>query len=166
MASPGTPGRQCGSPGHCFLIYINNVRSGASQNASCLRFIMRIITIKTTSLRGVSVRPKALSNLMVACVLVLAASASRAQDAEVRLTIVNHKFEPAEITVPAGRKVKLVIDNQDATAEEFESYELNREKVVPPKAQITIFIGPLQPGRYPFFGDFHKDTAQGVLIAK
>jgi len=109
---------------------------------------------------------KALSNLVVACVLLLVAGASSAQDAEARLVIANHKFEPAEITVPAGKKVKLIIDNQDATAEEFESYELNREKVVPPKAQVTIFVGPLQPGRYPFFGDFHKDTAQGVLIAK
>jgi hypothetical protein len=73
---------------------------------------------------------------------------------------------PAEITVPARKKLKLVIENQDATAEEFESYELNREKVVPPKGRVTIFVGPLEPGRYPFFGDFHKETAKGVLIAK
>jgi len=110
--------------------------------------------------------PKALSNLAMACVFLLAAGASSAQDAEARLVIANHKFEPAEITVPADKKVKLVIDNQDATAEEFESYELNREKIVPPKGQIVIFVGPLKPGRYPFFGDFHRDTAQGVLIAK
>lgn len=109
--------------------------------------------------------PKTLPILVFAGLLGLAAGAAVAQD-EARLTIREHRFEPAEITVPAGRKVKLIIDNQDATAEEFESYELNREKVVPPKAQITIFVGPLQPGRYPFFGDFHKDTANGVLIAK
>jgi plastocyanin len=109
---------------------------------------------------------RTVSNLIVACVLGLTAGAAVAQDAESRLIIRDHKFEPAEITVPAGKKVKLVIDNQDATAEEFESYELNREKVVPPKSQVTIFVGPLQPGRYPFFGDFHKDTANGVLIAK
>lgn len=90
----------------------------------------------------------------------------RAQDAEVRLAIHDHKFVPEEITVPARTKVKLLIDNQDATAEEFESYELNREKVVPPKGQVTLFVGPLDPGRYPFFGDFHKDSATGVLIAK
>jgi plastocyanin len=112
---------------------------------------------------------KALSKLMWVCVLLLAAGVAGvagAQDAEVRLTIRNHKFEPAEITVPADKKVKLVIVNEDATAEEFESYELNREKVVPPNGQIIIFVGPLKPGRYSFFGDFHKDTAQGVLIAK
>ena len=109
---------------------------------------------------------RTLSNLIVVCALGLGAGAASAQEAEAQLVIRSHKFEPAEITVPAGRKVKLVIDNQDATAEEFESYELNREKVVPPKGKITLFVGPLKPGRYPFFGDFHKDTAQGVLIAK
>ena len=111
-------------------------------------------------------RSRTLSNLIVVCALGLGAGVASAQEAEAQLVIRSHKFEPAEITVPAGKKVKLVIDNQDATAEEFESYELNREKVVPPKGKITLFVGPLKPGRYPFFGDFHKDTAQGVLIAK
>ena len=111
---------------------------------------------------------RTLSNLIVVCALALGlgAGVASAQEAEAQLVIRSHKFEPAEITVPAGKKVKLVIDNQDATAEEFESYELNREKVVPPKGKITLFVGPLKPGRYPFFGDFHKDTDQGVLIAK
>jgi plastocyanin len=96
----------------------------------------------------------------------LFAEAGMAQDAEVKLVIRDHKFEPGEVTVPAGKKVKLVIENQDATAEEFESYELNREKVVPANGRITVFVGPLKPGGYPFFGDFHKDSAQGVLIAQ
>jgi plastocyanin len=98
--------------------------------------------------------------------LALCAGPVAAQDAEARVAIKDHKFVPAELTVPAGKKIKLIVDNQDATAEEFESYELNREKVVPGKSQATIFVGPLKPGRYPFFGDFHKDTAQGVLIAQ
>jgi plastocyanin len=109
---------------------------------------------------------KTLALVIFACGLVVGAAAAWAQDAELRLVIRDHKFVPAEITVPAGKKVKLVIENQDATAEEFESYELNREKVVPPNGQVMIFVGPLEPGRYPFFGDFHKDTAKGVLIAK
>ena len=104
--------------------------------------------------------------LLFAASLAVAAGSAYGQDAEARLVIRAHKFEPAELTVPAGKKVKLVIENQDDTAEEFESYELNREKVVPPKSQITLYVGPLKPGRYPFFGDFHKDSAQGVLIAK
>ena len=95
-----------------------------------------------------------------------AVGAAAAEDPVVRLTIRNHRFEPAELVVPAGQKIKLEIDNQDATAEEFESYELNREKVVPGKATVVIFVGPLKPGRYPFFGDFNKESAKGVLIAK
>ena len=83
---------------------------------------------------------------------------------EVRLMIKDHKFAPAELKVPAGQKVKLVIENQDATPEEFESYELNREKVVSGNATITVFVGPLDKGRYAFFGDFHQDSAQGVLV--
>ena len=98
--------------------------------------------------------------------LLLLTSAAYAEDFQAHLIIREHKFEPAELNVPAGQKIKLVIENQDATAEEFESYELNREKIVPPKGTVTIFVGPLKPGRYPFFGDFNKDSAKGALIAK
>ncbi|HEY2966750.1 MAG TPA: cupredoxin domain-containing protein [Casimicrobiaceae bacterium] len=104
--------------------------------------------------------------LILASGILLAALPASAEDTDFSLIIRGHKFVPAEITVPARKKIKLVIENQDATAEEFESHELNREKVVPPKGKITIFVGPLEPGRYPFFGEFHKETAKGVLIAK
>jgi plastocyanin len=104
--------------------------------------------------------------VLLAWGLLGAAPAALAQVAEAHLAIRDHHFVPAELTVPAGTKIRLVIDNQDRTAEEFESYELNREKVVAANAQITVFVGPLEPGRYPFFGDFHKDSATGVLIAK
>lgn len=113
-----------------------------------------------------TMRTRLLSASILFCALSLFAAALYAEDGEIRIVIRNHKFEPAEITVPAGKKIKLVIDNQDATPEEFESYELNREKVVPAKSAVTLFVGPLSPGRYPFFGDFHKDSAQGVLIAQ
>ena len=89
-----------------------------------------------------------------------------AADLEYKLTIRDHRFEPAEIRVPAGKKIKLIIDNQDESAEEFESHALNREKVIPPKSKATVFIGPLTPGRYSFIGEFHSDTAKGVLIAE
>jgi len=89
-----------------------------------------------------------------------------AQDFEAHLTIREHKFEPAELTVPAGQKIKLLVENQDATPEEFESNELKREKIVVGKGTITVFLGPLDAGRYPFFGDLHQETAQGVLVAR
>ena len=103
---------------------------------------------------------------ILACTVMLGSASLYAQDAEFRLTIRDHKFEPAEITVPAGKKIKLLIENKDPSPEEFESHELNREKVVPANGQVTVFVGPLKPGSYPFFGDFHKDTAKGVLIAQ
>ena len=82
------------------------------------------------------------------------------------LTIKGHRFEPAELVVPANVKFKLVVKNQDPTPEEFESYELKREKIIRGNSELTLYIGPLAPGSYPFFGDFHQDTARGRLIAK
>lgn len=86
--------------------------------------------------------------------------------AEYTVTIRNHRFVPAEISIPAKTKVKLIVINEDATPEEFESHELNREKIVTGKGRITVFIGPLKPGRYPFFGEFNPKTAQGAIIVK
>jgi len=107
-----------------------------------------------------------MSRRLVLSVLLLASASAWADDHEVRLVIRDHKFEPAELTVPAGQKVRLVVVNQDTTPEEFESNELNREKVVVGKGTITVLLGPLDAGRYPFFGDFHQETAQGVLVVK
>ncbi len=101
--------------------------------------------------------------LIAALALPLAASAATP---EFTIAIKNHRFEPAEVVVPAGKKVKLVIDNRDATPEEFESHDLKREKVVAGKSKGVVWIGPLRPGKYRFFGEFHEATAQGVLIAK
>lgn len=89
-----------------------------------------------------------------------------AADTEFALVIKDHRFEPAELKVPAGQKIKLIVHNQDSTPEEFESHELNREKVISGGAKATIFVGPLKPGRYPFFGEFNEKTARGALIAE
>lgn len=89
-----------------------------------------------------------------------------AEDKVFNLVIKNHKFEPAEITVPAGVKIQLNVKNLDSTAEEFESYELNQEKVIAGGQEATLHIAPLKPGSYPFVGEFNEDTAKGVLIAK
>ena len=98
--------------------------------------------------------------------LVLFPALALAADLEYTLTIRDHRFEPVELRVPAGKKIKLIIDNQDKSAEEFESHELNREKIIPPKSKATVYIGPLSPGRYPFIGEFHEKTANGVIIAE
>jgi len=94
------------------------------------------------------------------------AAPAKAADTELHLTIKDHRFEPDRLEVPAGVKFKLLVRNEDPTPEEFESFPLNREKVVPAGQEIPIFLGPLDKGEYPYFGDFHQDTAKGVLIAK
>jgi hypothetical protein len=97
----------------------------------------------------------------------LVATAALAADLpEFKLVIKDHRFVPSELKVPAGQKIRLVVENQDATPEEFESYSLNREKIVPGKGRITVLVGPLKPGKYEFFGEFNQATAQGVLIAE
>jgi plastocyanin len=89
-----------------------------------------------------------------------------AAEAEFVIVIKNHKFEPSEVAVPANQKVKLIVDNQDTTAEEFESKSLKREKVIAGKTKATITVGPLAPGRYPFAGEYNEKTAQGVIVVK
>ena len=89
-----------------------------------------------------------------------------AEKPDIQLVIKDHLFYPSELIVPANKKIKLIVDNQDSTPEEFESYELNREKVILGNSKAMIFIGPLAPGEYPFFGEFNMATAQGKLIAK
>lgn len=85
---------------------------------------------------------------------------------EVELRIRDHLFFPSTLEIPAGQKVKIRVINEDPTPEEFESFELNREKVIVGNSQTVIFIGPLPPGVYPFFGEFYPKTAQGVVIVK
>ena len=104
--------------------------------------------------------------LAVAFLGVLAVAPARADMPEFTLVIESHRFVPAEIKVPAGQKIRLVVENHDATAEEFESYDFDREKIVPGKGRIALFVGPLKPGRYEFFGEFNADTARGFLIVE
>jgi len=106
----------------------------------------------------------ALSMLLVP-VAVVSAPAS-AGVPEYVIVIKNHRFEPAELKIPAGTKVKLIVRNEDPTPEEFESYDFNREKVVRGNSQIKVFVGPLKPGTYKFFGEFNASTAQGRLIVE
>ncbi len=82
------------------------------------------------------------------------------------LLIRNARFEPATIEVPANTKFRLLIKNEGPGAEEFESVELRKEKVLAPGASSFLIFQPLKPGVYKFFGDFHPETAQGQIVAK
>jgi hypothetical protein len=96
--------------------------------------------------------------------IVLASHYALAATPVIEIKIQNHLFLPETIKIPANTKVKLLINNLDPTAEEFESYELNREKVISGNRKAVIFIGPLPPGEYPFFGEFYPKTAQGKVV--
>ncbi len=89
-----------------------------------------------------------------------------ADGAEATIAIKDHKFAPAELHVPAGKRITLTVDNQDATPEEFEARTLHIEKVVPGGSKGVVRFGPLARGTYAFFGEFHEDTAQGKVIAE
>ena len=104
--------------------------------------------------------------LMVACAAAFALPAHAEGTPEFHLVLQNHKFEPASLKVPANTKFKVLVSNQDSTPSEFESNEFNREKIVLPNSEVTVFIGPLDKGHYKFFDDFHQDTGNGVLIVQ
>jgi len=91
---------------------------------------------------------------------------SNAMAEEYKVVIKGHKFVPSQIEMKVGEKHRLIVENHDSTPEEFESYELNREKIVSGNSQIVIFLPPLEVGEYPFFGEFNPKTAQGRIIVK
>jgi plastocyanin len=126
------------------------------------------LTVSTQPARRATRRPVALTALtaLFALVTLFGAGAARADEPEIALVIKNHRFEPAEIKIAAGVKVKLVVHNQDSSAEEFESATLRREKLVPAGQKVVIYIGPLKAGTYPFIGEFNQATAQGRVVAE
>jgi hypothetical protein len=116
---------------------------------------------RTSTPRPTLCRLLALGALLTA---IGASGTAATPEPEILLVIREHRFDPAELKVPANQRIKLILHNQDNSAEEFESRALNREKVVPAQSKVTIFIGPLKPGRYAFVGEYHEATAKGVLV--
>jgi plastocyanin len=104
--------------------------------------------------------------VLLSGVLALSGSLTSAHAQELTVTIKNHRFEPTELRVPAGKRVTIYVVNDDPTPEEFESVSMKVEKIIPGKSKGLVRVGPLTPGRYDFFGDFNQDTAKGVVIAE
>ncbi|MHB1056270.1 MAG: cupredoxin domain-containing protein [Rhodanobacter sp.] len=82
------------------------------------------------------------------------------------LVLKEHRYQPGELHIPANTRIRLEVINQDPSPEEFESDDFPAEKIVMPNSRISLFIGPLKPGRYRFYGDFHQPTAQGALVVE
>jgi plastocyanin len=83
-----------------------------------------------------------------------------------QLTAKDGHFFPETVEAPAGKKFRIVIKNEGATPEEFESRELRKETVLAPGVTRTVVFAPMKPGVYKFFGDFHPDTAKGQIVVK
>jgi hypothetical protein len=98
--------------------------------------------------------------------LLLVFSSARAEEGMPELKIKDHKYSPELLEVKAGERFKIRVTNEDPSSEEFESRSMIIEKFIGPKRSIVITLGPLKPGEYDFFGDFHPDTAKGKIIAK
>jgi Cupredoxin-like domain len=99
-------------------------------------------------------------------IALLAGGSAAVQADDYVLTIKDHRFTPTEIKVPANQRVIITVVNEDPTAEEFDSTALKVEKVVAGKSKGVVRIGPLQPGRYPFIGEYNEATAKGEVIAE
>lgn len=104
------------------------------------------------------------ATLVTALLLGFAGGAASAAD-PISLEIKGQAFVPYEISVPAGMKVLLLVKNDDDLPAEFESTDLSREIVVPAHSQVKVYIGPLDPGRYRFFNDFHQESQGWVTVA-
>lgn len=112
------------------------------------------------------IRQTTLGGMLIAAAICVTAAPAIAAEPEFTLTIKDHLFTPATLEVPVGQKIKLIVINQDASEEEFESHDLHVEKIVSGGKTISVFVGPLEAGTYNFVGEFHEDTAKGTLVAK
>lgn len=105
-------------------------------------------------------------NIGIVFTLLWVTCSAWAKQKEFHITLKDHVFTPSEIIIPANTKIKLIIHNQDETIEEFDSFDLNREKVLFPHKTGRIYIGPLPAGRYEYFGEYFPNTARGAVIVE
>jgi Cupredoxin-like domain len=106
-----------------------------------------------------------MSRAILTAFLIAIAAPALADVPKVSIALRDDGFAPSEVQVPTGTKIELSITNEQKSAAEFESKSLRREKVIPPGATATVYVGPLQPGRYEFFDEFHPKN-RGFLVAK
>ncbi len=96
----------------------------------------------------------------------LLASPAFADPGQIPVRLKDHKFTPSEIHVKANQPTIIALTNDDDSAEEFDSPALKVEKVVAGHSEGAVRLRPLEPGKYPYTGEFHAETARGVVIAE
>ena len=106
------------------------------------------------------------ATLLFAATALQSFHAAQAADPVFSLTLKDHKFTPAEVTIPANTRVRFLVKNLDATPAEFESDNFKAEKIIPPGKEVTILIGPLKAGTYEFHDEYHEDASKSTLIVK
>jgi hypothetical protein len=103
-------------------------------------------------------------SIITALILINAASGALADP--ITLNLSGHKFMPSSVEAPANQKFQIKVTNSDDTPAEFESHDLKVEKIVVPGGTVTVSAGPLKPGTYQFFDDYHPDDAAGTVTVK
>ena len=101
----------------------------------------------------------------LAVVLGVAAPVLAADPSEIPLVIEKNRFEPDVIKVKAGAPFVLVITNKDKGPEEFDMAQPRIEKVIPGGKTVRLKMPALKPGKYPFVGEYHSETAKATIIA-
>jgi plastocyanin len=102
----------------------------------------------------------------LAVVLGVAAPVLAAGPAEIPLVIEKNRFEPDVIKVKAGAPFVLVITNKDKGPEELDMAQPRIEKVIPGGKTVKLKMPALKPGKYPFVGEYHSETAKATIIAE
>lgn len=110
--------------------------------------------------------PHMMKNMILASLLALTTMQCTGAFAapSLELVIKSRQFAPQTLHLPAGQKVQLSVQNQDAIPVEFESYDLSREVIVPPGGKVNVYVGPLKPGKYAFFDDFNPAAKGWILV--
>ena len=102
----------------------------------------------------------------LAVVLGVAAPVLAADPSEIPLVIEKNRFEPDVIKVKAGAPFVLVITNKDKGPEELDMAQPRIEKVIPAGKTMKVRIPALKPGKYPFVGEYHAETAKATIVAE
>ena len=103
--------------------------------------------------------------LLVALLVAVPSPGTAADDHSIPLAIGEQGFSPAETEAPAGVRIRFEVTNRATGAVEFESFDLNRERVIQPGQTVNVYVSGLAPGRYEFFDDFHQER-RGTLVVK
>jgi plastocyanin len=94
------------------------------------------------------------------------AAAAAADPAEIPLVIEKNRFQPDVIKVKAGAPFVLVITNKDKGPEELDMAQPRIEKVIPGGKTVRLKMPALKPGKYPFVGEYHSETAKATIVAE